>query len=272
MKNKLFNALLTVGALFASMGLAYADDDLSPIPKVSDEWRFAVAPYAWAPGATATISNDGKLIKSASMSIGNVLSNLKSVGMIAGEGHYGKWGFLADFATATVQQKGSFTYTPPNSNSRYSAGDKGTMQATLATGAATYTVLNNKDVYLDALVGARWMSITTTLELVENGGANEKIGYSVPLHTVDAVAGFKGRYRIMDSSWYIPFYADVGTGGGSHNMTWQGALGIGMAISKSMDFSVSYRALGFDLNGGSGSSTLAKGTFKGPQLTGSMNF
>ena len=271
MKNKLFNALFTGCTVFSLASFAYADETVSPIPQVSDEWRFAVAPYGWAPAASATISNDGKLIKTANMSINNVISNLKSAGMIAGEAHYGKWGLLADFATATVQQSGSFSYTPPDSKSNYKGGDKGTLQATLATGAATYTVFNGQDAYVDALIGARWMSLTTTLELVQDNGPN-KLGYAVPLHTVDAVAGFKGRYRIMDSSWYIPFYADAGSGGGSHNMTWQGALGIGMAISKSMDFSVSYRALGFDLNGGSGSSTLAKGTFKGPQLTGSMNF
>ena len=271
MKNKLCNAIFTGCALFALSSSVYADEEVTPIPKVSEEWRFAVAPYGWAPAASATISNDGKLIKNASMSTNNVISNLKSAAMIAGEGHYGKWGFLADFATATVQQSGSFSYTPPDSKSNYRAGDKGTVQATLATGAATYTVLNNNDVYVDALLGARWMSLTTTLELVQEGGP-DKLGYAVPLHTVDAVAGFKGRYRIMDSAWYIPFYADAGTGGGAHNLTWQGALGIGMAISKSMDIALSYRALGFDLNGGSGSSTLVKGTFKAPQITGSMNF
>ena len=40
--------------------------------------------------------------------------------------------------------------------------------------------------------------------------------------------GLKGRARLSDSDWFVPFYLDVG-GGGSTEVTTQAFLGIGRA-------------------------------------------
>jgi hypothetical protein len=45
----------------------------------------------------------------------------------------------------------------------------------------------------------------------------------------DPVVGLKGRVRISDSDWFIPFYADVG-GGGSSQVTTMAFVGIGRAF------------------------------------------
>ena len=37
--------------------------------------------------------------------------------------------------------------------------------------------------------------------------------------------GVKGQVRFGDGKWFMPYYADIGTG--SNNWTWQAILGVG---------------------------------------------
>ena len=47
----------------------------------------------------------------------------------------------------------------------------------------------------------------------------------------NAIVGVKGRVRISDSEWFVPFYLDVGGGAPRTNVTSQAMLGIGKAYS-----------------------------------------
>jgi hypothetical protein len=68
--------------------------------------------------------------------------------------------------------------------------------------------------------------------------------------TADPIIGAKGRYRIAESSWYIPAYADIGSGGGTTNLTWQVAAGVGKTFNSLIDASLTYRALYYDMKSG----------------------
>jgi hypothetical protein len=47
----------------------------------------------------------------------------------------------------------------------------------------------------------------------------------------NAIVGVKGRVQISDSTWFVPFYLDVGAGSAQTNVTSQAMLGIGKAYS-----------------------------------------
>jgi hypothetical protein len=198
-----------------------------------------------------------------------LLSNLKSGAMIAGQAHYGKWGVTADFATATLQQSGSFNF---KGDPQYRIADKGTLQATLFNFVGTYTALNNQDVYVDALAGVRWIGLTTTFNLALQADPSIKESTSSAIKATYGIVGVNSRYRIMGSNWYIPLYADIGTAGGANSSTWQAMTGVGVALSKMVDVSLTYRAIGFDIKSGNDNSTLLKGLFHGPQIMGTFNF
>ena len=269
MKNKTISSLLLVCASLACVNLAYADEAISPIPQVADEWRASVSPYGWLPAINTTRNNGGPGSKIADISMNQVLSNLKSGAMIAGDVHYGKWGVMADFATATLQQSNGFNF---RGDPKYRIVDKGTVQATLFNFVGTYNVLSNQDVYMDALAGVRWVGMTTTINLALNADPSIKLGASDPIKATYGIVGLNSRYRIMGSNWYIPFYADVGTGTGTNSATWQASTGVGVALSKMVDVSLTYRALGFEIKSGNDNTTLIKGLFHGPQLMGTFNF
>jgi len=251
-------------SLSTHMAFAQGNADASPIPKVSNEWRFELTPYIWGAGIKGTMNFDNGLAKSADISSSNVLSNLKSGGMIAAEAHKGNWGIMGDLVSATLQNSGSV----PVKGGAVTVADKITVQQTILTGAFTYTLANTKDVYADALLGVRAIDVTATLSgnLV---GTPDKESISKKTSTIDPIIGAKGRYRIADSSWYIPAYADIGSGGGTTNVTWQLMAGIGKTFNKVIDASLTYRALYYDMKDGG---VLQKTTMQGPQVAVSFKF
>ncbi len=135
----------------------------------------------------------------------------------------------------------------------------------------TYTAFNNQDAYVDALLGVRWISLTTTLDL-RVAGTPYGVSASSATPATYGVVGVNSRYRIMGSNWYVPLYADVGTAGGPNHMTWQASTGVGVALTKMVDLSLTYRAIGFEIKSGNNDTTLLKGLFHGPQVMATFNF
>lgn len=257
MKNTLLKTLFGVSAVFSLAAHSYAAEELSPIPKVSDQWRFEVTPYLWAPAINGTLGLDSGLSKSADFTSSNIVSNLKSGGMISAEAHQGRWGVMGDVVSATLQKTGAI----PNTGGVI--GDKITLQQTILTGVATYTVANTKEVYVDALLGARAIYATATLNVSGYGTVSKTTS------TVDPIVGAKGRYRIADSTWYVPFYGDIGSGGGTTNLTWQAMAGVGKTFNQLVDASLTYRALYYDMKDGG---VLQKTTMFGPQVAVTFKF
>jgi len=272
MNKKISAAFLFVLVIASTVSNAYADEALTPIPKISNEWTFDVTPYVWGSNINSTLNYKGKYLNTADVTMNDIISNLKSGGMIAGEARYGSWGIMADLVSATLQKTGTTPVTPAPGYS-FKVGYKPTLQQTILTGAATYNLVNNQDTTFDALLGARWISMTATLNLALDG-TNYSLSDSKTVSTVDPIAGFKGRYRIAGSTWYIPFYADIGSGGGTTNVTWQAVAGVGKTIEKWVDVSLVYRALYYDMDSSktNGAGLLQKTTFQGPQLSATFHF
>ena len=272
MNKKILAALLTVYATLVAIGNARAEEVLTPIPKITNEWTFDVTPYVWGTNINSTLNYKGKYLNTADVNMNDIISNLKSGGMIAGEARYGSWGVMADLVSATLQKNGTTSVTPaPGYN--FKVAYKPTLQQTILTGAATYNFVNNQDTTVDGLLGVRWISVTATMNLALDG-TNYSLSDSNTVSTVDPIVGFKGRYRIAGSTWYIPFYADIGSGGGTTNVTWQAMAGVGKTIEKWVDVSLVYRGLYYDMSSSktNGAGLLQKTTFQGPQLSATFHF
>lgn len=266
MKSLLKISCFSVSVFIFNVACAQGNGDADPIPKVANEWRFEVTPYLWLSGMKGTVNLNNGLAKSADFSPNNVLSNLKTGGMIAAEAHNGNWGIAGDLISATLQNSGSVSMLTPAGAARIA--DKVTVQQTVLTGIVTYTVANTKNAYVDALLGARAIDITATLNGNLDGTSISKT-VSSKTSTVDPIIGAKGRYRIADSSWYVPAYADIGSGGGTTNLTWQVMAGVGKSFGSLIDASLTYRAMYYDMKSGG---VLQKTTMQGPQVAVTFKF
>ena len=65
----------------------------------------------------------------------------------------------------------------------------------------------------------------------------------------DAIVGVRGRAKIGESKWYVPYYLDIGTG--ESDFTWQAMAGAGYAF-RSLDLLVAYRHLDYDFGSENG--------------------
>ncbi|MBU3638750.1 hypothetical protein [Polynucleobacter sp. AP-RePozz3-80-G7] len=262
-----------------SPSLVFAQQN--PMPDVSGGWRFNVTPYIWAVGVNGTVNTNDGISKSTNLSPSGVISDLKGGIMIASEAHKGDWGLGLDLLNANLgsQPGKTATGTLPNGIAvNADLSTKANLKDTAITAAGMYTLLNNQSLYMDGLIGARYISTTVTINANLNltgtlngqyvGGKNIVRNPSMTTNTTDPIIGLKGRYRIADSAWYVPYYADIGSGGGTTNLTWQAMLGVGRAYSWG-DLTLGYRVLYYDMNS---TGSLQKITFQGVNLGATFHF
>ena len=264
--------------LFALLSTAaFAEGAINPIPVIGNDWRFSGTISGWAP-ASWTTASASRLSKTADSSISDNLNSASAFAFLTAEAHKGDWGLMADLVYSQMGGSGSTTKYIPNKddlpNSLY-AGQNTKIKETVLTFAGTYTAYRSDNVYLDALAGVRYISLTTSLDanakLTVDGSTypiSPSLNKSFTNQTTDAIIGFKGRARIADSSWFIPYYADIGKGPGSNTTTWQTLVGVGNAYSWG-DVTLSYRAMYFGLD-----SRVAaiKSLTAGPQISATFNF
>lgn len=270
MMNSPLSKVLFSLAAYAVISGAQAQT-VNPIPVVNDDWRFSASINGWASASYATITQDEHSFGSTN-TIGDNLSNATSAALFSAEAHKGDWGMMADLVYWGVNDGSKSAYASGGDGSIYAGANAKTTQ-TILTGAATYTAYKSNALYLDGLAGLRYISSTSVLNANANWDALGNVNaisrsFSSDMHSTDAIVGFKGRYRLADTSWFVPFYADAGKGPASNNTTWQLLAGVGDAFSWG-DVTLSYRALGFDLPDRFGGT---KYTSAGPQLAATVNF
>jgi hypothetical protein len=104
--------------------------------------------------------------------------------------------------------------------------------------AGGYTVVQRDWGNLDLIAGLRllWVNSRTDFNLalrvagpLGNGATFGGIGDVTAARTVvDGIVGFRGRIRLADTSLFVPYYFDIGTGGSQ--LTWQLCVRSGLPV------------------------------------------
>lgn len=216
-----------ISVAFAGLaGVAQAEKPPNPIQvAVENEWRGSITPYMWLMNVSGTVARDGNTLGSVHLDTSSLLSNLNIAAMVEGEVHRGNWGLWGDLVYSQLSNQSSHLSIGP---ARLET------KTTLTTGiydlAATYTLYSTKDDYVDGLLGARILTQDTTVNLSTVGVLPNGVNRNSSTTITNAIVGIKGRVRISDSEWFVPFYLDVGGGGEQTNVTSQAMVGIGKAF------------------------------------------
>jgi opacity protein-like surface antigen len=123
------------------------------------------------------------------------------------------------------------------------------MKSWITSFGAGYNVVNNERATLDLVGGARYLSIDVDIKLdLSHKGeflqTSRQVKQSDSDHVWDGIVGVKGRIN-LDKNWYLPYYADVGTGGS--RSTWQAMAGVGYQF-KWGDVLLVYRYLDYNFD------------------------
>ena len=273
--------LLVVVAGLAGNARAQAPTELvAPQPG----WSFSLAPYLWLPdiNANLTYARFGERLPSdVNIGAGEIISGLHFALQGAAEARYDRFSILTDFiyldtsgGRSRFREIDTAGALPDYVTPSLQSGTSVTLKAKIWTQSGGYTVLAGDWGNLDLLAGFRLLALSIKTDY---GFSSVPLGESAELGRFGSVsrsgdiwngiAGFRGSLRLGASSFFVPYYFDIG-GGGSHP-TWQVASGIGYQGGSWWAVSATYRALAFDQ---SSRAVAAHVGIHGPMVMASFRF
>jgi len=249
----------------------------------TERWTFAVTPYVWLPNVDGTLTYSAPPGTGGRPEVGvgpnDYLENLDFALMLAGEARRGKWSIVTDAVYLDFGSEKSAVRSVNFGGAALSAGLNANTQSSLKglqwTLAAGYTVVQTPSVTLDVLAGFRYLGVEARTEWQlatavsgPGGGQTFPASGSVSESTDlwDAIIGVRGRVRLGESRWFVPYHLDAG--GGSSSLTWQGLVGIAYGF-KWGDAVLAYRHLFYDQSDGK---LFQDFSFSGPALGVSFRF
>jgi hypothetical protein len=251
-------------AAIAAMAIATAVAPMSVRAQESAEgWKFSLMPYFWLPTIETNL-NFGPVVASRveseiSVAPSDWLPKMKMAGLLAGEARYGKWLLAGDYVYLNLGSNNSHTNTNnfgPGQVRIVDTGSDTSLKTTIWSIVGGYSVVSAPAASVDVIAGVRYLSLKATTDWNLNVDVTGPNGNSVILprsgsvgksaNVTSAIVGAKGRVKLGETNWFVPFYVDVG--GGNSVTTWQAAAGIGYAYPWG-DVRLDYRYLSFDQDG-----------------------
>ncbi len=236
----------------------------------SEQWEHEATIYLWGAGLDATTQTGGDI----DISFSDILDDLDMSLMGTFGAHKGKWSLAVDAIYLDMSQDGGGSETIPVSELGLSinktVGLNIEMKAWITTLGAGYNVIDNERGTLSLIGGARyfWVEIDQKLDLNLKGGSvqtSRQLKVSDSENVWDGIVGVGGQIN-LNNNWYLPYYADVGTG--ESDSTWQAMAGVGYNFSWG-DVLLAYRYLDYEFDS---SFLLEEITISGPAMGARFRF
>jgi len=234
-----------------------------------DPWQFHVVPYLWLPAvdtnSDVTIprlrgAESGPVRLNASSTPDDYLGSLNMAFMLMGEARKGPWSIYTDVLYTSFGNEGTKvrSVTGPAGSLSTEIGRKAQtdLSTTVWTLAPGYRAIERDNFELDLMAGARYLTMDSNLKLTFRGADERIIGgreVSLDQDNWDGIVGLRGQILFPGTNWFVPFYADIGTG--DSRLTWQALLGAGYRFDWG-EVTLAYRALAYEFNNNDADLTL----------------
>ena len=207
--------------------------------QASDQWQYGVVVYGWLPtigGKTTFPAGSGDI----NVDVDTILDHLKFTFMGTFEARKGPLGIYTDLIYLNVGGDKSQTRDVTIGGIPLPGGITGDfnfdLKTTIWTIAGEYRVATDPASHIDVLAGARLADARQTLgwnfsaELGPINNPGRSGNKEVSVNNWDGIIGAKGRVAFGDNrEWFVPWYADVGTG--QSDLTWQVIGGLGYSFT-----------------------------------------
>jgi hypothetical protein len=237
MKQRMYRS---AGALAVIGALAAAAPAVAQAEGAGTDWQYTTTIYGWLPSLDGSMTvppdSGGATVE---VDPSKILDALNFTIMAMGEAKKGRWGIGADLIYLDLggSKKKAEDFTvggndlPAGVTARADLGIRGW----LLTVDGTYYLSESPDRPVAVIAGARMLDLSADLDWHLDGNiaglplpgrdGKGEVGGTV----WDAIVGIKGRLAFgEDRKWFIPYYADVGTG--DSDVTWQAFGGLGYAF------------------------------------------
>jgi hypothetical protein len=223
-------------------------------------WKFSLTPYLWLPNINGTLKYapppDGGGRPEVDTGPNSYLENLSFALMLAGEARKDKWSLFTDLIYLDFDKEGSTVKAVNFGGNRVSASLNTSTKSSLTGVAWTfgggYTVVEGPKHRLDVLGGLRYFGLKASsdwqLGAAISGPNGQTFAQSGSISQRedlwDVIVGLRGRWKLGDGAWFVPYYLDVGTG--SSVLTAQALAGVGYAF-KWGELVATYRYVLYDM-------------------------
>ncbi|MBM9513968.1 hypothetical protein [Desulfogranum marinum] len=214
-----------------------------PTSATAREWEHEVAIYGWFSDIDGTVHHPGGPGSGADFSYdaSDILDNLEMIFMGGIASKYDKWSILADVVYMDVGDSKTKTFKAGSGSIDLD------LSSWIVSGAVAYEVVNAEHGTLNVLGGVRYTTVDVDADLdvqwaLPSAAPQSNVSESEAV--LDGIVGIRGRI-ILNDNWYLPYHADIGTGGSE--LTWQLFAGVGYRFSWG-DIRVGYRYLSYDFD------------------------
>lgn len=234
----------------------------------AERWTYSVMPYVWLPSVDGSLRYGppppGGGSPNVSVDADTVLGAIDFAFMLSGEARKGRWLIATDFIYLDLSSDSStvrsidFNPGPGPVNAANTALDTGTqtqLQGTVWTLVGGYAAVQGPRATLDVIGGLRYFGLKATSDWQLSATVTAPAGAQTFPRTGsvtksedlwDAIVGVRGRVRLGEGKWFVPYHLDAG--GGDSRLTWQGVLGVGHAF-KWGEIIFAYRYLSYEQGG-----------------------
>jgi hypothetical protein len=203
-------------------------------------WDFDLGIYGWLPTIEGKLAYQVPGIgDEIEVDPGTLIDNLQFTAMVAFAANHGKWSILGDVIYLKEAKKENTTLDiGPGVN--LSADLK--LEAWIVSLGGGYEVARGERSTLGLLVGARYFSTDSTLDLSADGPLETDVSLGASSTVWNGVVGVRGWLGLSDH-WFVPYHLDIGAG--DSDFTWQAYAGVGHEW-KWGSLVLAYRYLDFD--------------------------
>lgn len=221
-----------------------------------DDWEFGLSIYGWFPELSgSTIFPTGSGTGSGfEVPVDNILDSFQFAFLVSLDVRKGNVGLFTDMVymdlgnTNKVINEGTIGGTDIPYDATVHTGFD--MKSLVWTTAGYFRVVDEQKKTFDILAGVRYADIEQSLDWSFEGNISDiplpgrEGDVKVSVDYWDAIIGMRGHVALGEGGWFLPYYADIGTGGS--DFTWQAAGGIGYAFNWG-ELAAVWRILSYEL-------------------------
>jgi hypothetical protein len=256
-RRKLLSLLLaniSIGAMLTMPLQAQADEQ-----SVDNDWHLTGKLYLWGAGFSGSTQSGSDF----DVSFGDLADNLDFALMGGLEARKARWSFIWDIIYMDIAAKKSGSLTDLG---LISVNADVNLEGWVSNLLAGYSLTNTDAASAEVIFGARYLDLDAKLNIsITEPVQTPGLDFTGGVDVWDAVVGLRGGIN-LSKSFYIPYYADIGTG--QSDLTWQALLGIGYK-PRWGEITLAYRHVDWDFESGS---TISDIDFSGPGLLFKYNF
>jgi hypothetical protein len=214
---------------------------------IADKWQSEITIYGWFPSLDGDLKYDLGGGGSVTVDTSQILDSLNFVFMGTYEGRYNKWSFGADILYMDVSGSENTTVNVspgPGPGVPVSVSAGLGLKTLVLTGVGGYDVVQTNKARLALIGGVRYLELDADVNLTVTGLSPTPIpaNLSESVGILDGIIGIKGAF-MLNEHWYVPYYADIGTG--DSKMTLQLFAGLGYMFHWG-DIRLGYRYMEYD--------------------------